>query len=122
MSNSEPDLGFLTKTPAWRRGLASDLHTRTMRTLRISAAAWPAVFLALTSCSTTAKLSRSGKLTVMVKRGGRTVKRTTIAGTGTGTNRLSIPCEGIRAGDYVVTVTGTARGKSEKVTLTSRRI
>jgi hypothetical protein len=68
------------------------------------------------------QLAGRGRATVTVTRGGRAVLRRTFATAARRTQRVSLPYAGTRPGDYVVTITATAAGRTQTTRLASRRL
>ncbi|MDX6664283.1 MAG: hypothetical protein QOG68_489 [Solirubrobacteraceae bacterium] len=69
-----------------------------------------------------ARLTRSGSLTFVVKRGTKTIAHRRIARAGTAIRRVKIPAKRLARGEYRVTITATSGATTESVTLAARNL
>jgi hypothetical protein len=91
-----------------------------IRSAKLSSPAWGGT--RHTSLGTAIRLTRSGSVTITIRRGKKLIKRFSIKHAGAKTRRVRLKAGHLPRGDYRVTIAATAASLRQSVVLTSRKL
>jgi hypothetical protein len=91
-----------------------------IRSAKLSSPAWGGT--RHTSLGTAIRLTRSGSVTITIRRGKKLIKRFSIKHAGAKTRRVGLKAGHLPRGDYRVTIAATAASLRQSVVLTSRKL